>query len=337
MSGLRSWFCRPRLVCKGRPSVAAPRWEHFLEQGWPRRATPTTAQLTNMKLKATIFLLILSVTVIAQGQTPLQDMVKTEQAFSKMAEENTAREAFMAYIADDGLLFRPGAVNGKKWMIEHPVPPSDKKPLLAWQPNFAGMAASGDMGFTTGPWESKPDRSDPKPSAYGHFVTVWKKQSDGSWKWTVDIGISHPQSGGPQTLWNPTDKNEPTKPQSVDATISLRTLLNSERMLSLAFMEQGTQAAILPYASKELRVYRAGSLPFIGRDDSIKAMLRVNSWFRSQTIGGDVSRAGDLGWTHGTYYLIDTEEKVIERGSYVRIWKRQESNWQLVLDITNVH
>ena len=264
-------------------------------------------------------------------------MVKAEQAFSKMAEEKNTREAFMAYIADDGLLFRPGAVNGKQWMIEHPVPPSDKKPLLAWQPNFAGMSASGDMGFTTGPWESKPDRNDPTPSAFGHFVTVWKKQPDGSWKWTVDIGISHPKSGGPQTLWNPTDKNEPANPQSVDPAISLRTLLGTELMLSLAFREKGTSAAILPYAGKELRVYRAGSPPLIGRDDSIKAMLRTDTWFISQTIGGDVSRAGDFGWTHGTYHLLGAGEKVIERGSYVRIWKRVESNWQLVLDITNVH
>ena len=284
-----------------------------------------------------LVLLILSIVSIAQGQTPLQDMVKTEQAFSKMAEEKTAREAFMAFIADDGLLFRPGAVNGKKWMIEHPVPPSDKKPLLAWQPSFAGMSASGDMGFTTGPWESKPDRADPKPSAYGHFVTVWKKQPDGSWKWVVDIGISHPESGGPQTLWHPADKPQLAKPQSVDPTQALRGLLNIERLLSLALMEQGTSAAFLPYASKELRVYRAGSLPFIGLDDSIKALFRIKSSFSSQTIGGDVSRAGDLGWTHGTYYLTDTENKLIERGSYVRIWKRQESNWQVVLDITNAH
>ena len=287
-------------------------------------------------MKWAIFLLLIF-TVNAQGQTPLQDMVKAEQAFSKMAEEKNTRDAFMAYIADDGLLFRPGAVNGKKWMIDHPTPPSDKKPLLAWQPNFAGMSASGDMGFTTGPWESKPDRNDPKPSAFGHFVTVWKKQSDGSWKWTVDIGISHPQSGGPQTLWNPPDKNEPANPQSVDTAISLRTLLGTELMLSLAFREKGTTAAIVPYTAKELRVYRAGSPPFIGRDDSIKAMLRTDTWFISETIGGDVSRAGDFGWTHGTYRLLGPGEKVIERGSYVRIWKRVESNWQLVLDITNVH
>jgi ketosteroid isomerase-like protein len=127
-------------------------------------------------------------------------MVNTEQSFSKMAEEQNARDAFLAFIADDGLLFRPGAVNGKKWMQEHPVPPSDKNPLLAWQPAFAGMSASGDMGFTTGPWEFKADRSDEKPSGYGHFVTVWKKQADGTWKFVVDLGISHPQSGGPQTL-----------------------------------------------------------------------------------------------------------------------------------------
>ena len=288
-------------------------------------------------MRLVIIVLILSAAAVVQAQTPLQDMVKTEQAFSKMAEEKTTREAFMAFIADDGLLFRPGAVNGKKWMLEHPVPPSDKKPLLAWQPSYAGMAASGDMGFTTGPWEFKGDIKDATPSGYGHFVTVWKKQPDGTWKWTVDIGISHPQSGGPQTLWHPTEENNRAKPQSVDTAISLKVLLDTERLLALAFTERGTNAALRPFASKEIRLYRAGSLPFIGRDDSIAALGKIKGWFRFQTIGGDVSSAGDLGWTHGTYDLSDTEHKVIERGSYVRIWKRQDSNWQIVLDITNVH
>ena len=289
-------------------------------------------------MKLAILSLLLGVTVIAQGQTtPLQEMVKTEQAFSKMAEEKTTREAFMAFIADDGLLFRPGAVNGKKWMIEHPVPPSDKKPLLAWQPNFAEMSASGDMGYTTGPWEFKADIKDAKPSGYGHFVTVWKKQADGSWKWTVDIGISHPESGGPQTLWHPTEKNEPAKSQSVHAANALPVLLDRERMLNLDHVEQSTSAALIGYASRELRVYRAGSLPFIGRDASNRALIRIKGRFKSQTISGDVSRAGDLGWTHGTYDLTDANQKVIERGSYVRIWKRQGGRWEVVLDITNAH
>src|SRR5215203_1109459 len=150
---------------------------------------------TDMRI---ILLLVASVIVFSMnvmGQTALQHMVKTEQAFSKMAEEKDTREAFMAFIADDGLLFRPGAVNGKRWMLEHPVPPSDKKPLLAWQPSYAGIAASGDLGFTTGPWEAKSDIKDEKPAGYGHFMTVWKKQPDGSWKFVVDLGISHSESG----------------------------------------------------------------------------------------------------------------------------------------------
>jgi ketosteroid isomerase-like protein len=288
-------------------------------------------------MRFALLLLILSIAVIAQAQTPLQDMVKTEQAFSKMAEEKTAREAFMTFIADDGLLFRPGAVNGKKWMIEHPVPPSDKRPLLAWQPSFAGMSASGDMGFTTGPWESKPDRTDPKPSAYGHFVTVWKKQTDGSWKWVVDLGISHPQSGGPQTLWHPTDTTTDTKPANVDVASATKGLLDRDRILSVASLDQGLSKAFVAHASPEVRLYRAGNLPYIGRDASAAVLAKIQGEFKSLPLGGDVSRAGDLGYTHGTYELTDANQKVIERGSYVRIWKKQGGRWQVVLDVINAH
>ncbi|HEU5459023.1 MAG TPA: nuclear transport factor 2 family protein [Pyrinomonadaceae bacterium] len=288
-------------------------------------------------MKLIILVLILSAVVVAQSQTPLQDMVKTEQAFSKMAEEKTAREAFMAFIADDGLLFRPGAVNGKKWMIEHPVPLSDKKPLLAWQPSFAGMSASGDLGFTTGPWESKPDRNDPKPSAYGHFVTVWKKQADGSWKWVADIGISHPQSGGPQTLWHPTDTTANKKAANVDTKTLLQALLYLDRSLTSASSFHGLSEAFMAHASPEVRLYRAGSLPYIGREAAGAALEIIKGQLKSEPINGGVSRAGDLGWVHGTYGLTDETNKVIERGSYVRIWKKQGTKWQVVLDITNAH
>jgi len=279
---------------------------------------------------------ILCTAVIAQAQTPLEEMVKTEQAFSKMAADKNTREAFMTFIADDGLLFRPGAVNGKKWMLEHPVPPSDKKPLLAWQPNFAGMSASGDMGFTTGPWEAKPDVNDPKPSAYGHFVTVWKKQPDGTWKFVVDLGISHPQSGGPQTLWHPTEKVEPST-TTVESAKAVKALVDRDRILSLAALEYGLAKAFESHASPDVRVYRTGNIPFIGRSASEEALKKISGKLKSQPIGGDVSRAGDLGYTHGTYEISDAADKVVERGSYVRIWRNQGGAWRVVLDVTNVH
>lgn len=287
-------------------------------------------------MKFAIFVLTFMVAFTVQGQTPLQEMVKTEQTFSKMAEEKNTRDAFMEFIADDGLLFRPGAVNGKKWMQEHPVPPSDKKPLLAWQPSFAGIAASGDMGFTTGPWEFKGDIKDAQPSGYGHFVTVWKKQADGSWKFAVDLGISHPQSGGPQTPWEPTETATNTSAKTVVTKIATKGLLVRDRVMSLTGSKDGLANVFKSFASPEVRLYRNASLPFVGLDASVSALSKMKGQFISQPIGGDVSRAGDLGYTHGTYEITEGK-KVVERGSYVRIWKMQDNAWRLVLDVTNAH
>jgi ketosteroid isomerase-like protein len=284
-----------------------------------------------------IMLVCLAAPLVVQEQTPLQEMVKTEQAFSKMAQEKDTRDAFMAFIADDGLLFRPGAVNGKKWMLENPLPPSDKKPLLAWQPSYAETAESGDLGFTTGPWEFKNDIKDQKPSGYGHFVTVWKKQADGSWKFVVDLGISHPQPGGPQTIWQPGETPAKTTGKEVDSASALKALISRDLKYSDEGLKKGRVKAFLAYASPEVRLYVAGNLPFIGREAAANALTNARGQIKWRPSGGDVSQAGDLGYTHGTYELTDDAKTVTQRGSYVRIWKKQDGGWRIVMDVINAH
>jgi len=282
-----------------------------------------------MRFRFVVIAIVVCFAGQVSAQSALQEMVKTEQAFSKMAEEKNTRDAFLAFIADDGLLFRPGAVNGKKWLLEHPAPPTDKKPLLAWQPSFAGMSASGDMGFTTGPWELKGDVKDEKPSAYGHFVTVWKKQADGTWKFVVDLGISHPQSGGPQTLWQPADANTKTSFKPVDQAKAREALLDRDRSYATDKFPA--------YASPEVRLYRPGNLPYIGSQAATEALAKTKGQIAWQPIGGDVSRAGDLGYTHGAYEVTDDAKKVIEKGSYLRIWRKQDGAWRIVMDVANPH
>lgn len=273
----------------------------------------------------------------AQAQTPLQEMVQTEQAFSRMALEKNTRDAFMAYIADDGLLFRNGAVNGRKWMLDHPSPPSDKRPLLAWQPILGMVAASGEFGYTTGPWQSKPDINDEKPSAYGHFVTVWKKQPDGSWKFVVDLGISHPQAVGPAKLWQPEGKTSDAKVKEIDVAVARNDLLDEDRAYARASLKDGLAKAFNSYASPEARLYRNGSLPFPNRETSAAALASTKGQVAWTLIAGDLARSGDLGYTHGTYEITDAAKKVTERGSYVRIWRGVGGHWRIVLDVTNPH
>ena len=291
-----------------------------------------------MKLLSILVLLVISPIALAQQSNPsaLKEMVETEQAFSKTAEVKNTRDAFMEFIADDGLLFRPTAVNGKKWMNEHPVPASDKHPLLAWQPVFAQMAIAGDLGFTTGPWEFKADFKDATPAGYGHFVTLWKKQPDGRWRFVVDLGISHPESGGPLNIWTPeslTSKRE-FKPVDVEKEKSFLMLRDGRYAGDVAKL--GLKRAFQIYAGKDARLYVPDHLPYIGLDAAL-----TNLEQSSPTVGvsyhpvsGDVSRSGDLGYTHGTYEKKDSD-KIIEHGNYLRIWQKQGDAWRIVLDVTN--
>ncbi|HSE20131.1 MAG TPA: nuclear transport factor 2 family protein [Pyrinomonadaceae bacterium] len=294
-----------------------------------------------MKSLLIILLLAVLITGIANAQTvpsPLKQMVQTEQAFSKTAEEKDTRDAFMSFIADDGLLFRPNAVNGKKWMQDHPVPASDKHPLLAWQPVFARVAASGDLGFTTGPWEFKSDRSDEKASGYGHFVTIWKKQADGSWKFAVDLGISHPDSAGPLKLWDVSDERTPKPSKLVNVLEEQNKLIAQDRAFSDQGLKGGLIKAFTSFSASDIRLYRNDRLPFVGREASLSYLSAIKLNFVWKPTQSDVARSGDLGYTVGTYEAVPANDpggKVTELGNYLRIWQKQSGSWRIVLDVTN--
>ena len=60
---------------------------------------------------------------------------------------------------------------------------------LAWKPLKAEMARSGDLGYTFGTYERKYRNAAGETVAEtGKYMTIWKKQADGSWKAAVDMG-----------------------------------------------------------------------------------------------------------------------------------------------------
>jgi ketosteroid isomerase-like protein len=56
-------------------------------------------------------------------------------------------------------------------------------------------------------------------------------------------------------------------------------------------------------------------------------------------VGADISSAGDLGYTYGTYEFsaIGKDGKsVVEHGKYTSIWKKQkDGGWKVALDMGN--
>lgn len=59
---------------------------------------------------------------------------------------------------------------------------------LLWQATESAAAKSGDLGYSRGTYElSYTDPSGKSVSDHGKYITVWKKQADGSWKVLRDI------------------------------------------------------------------------------------------------------------------------------------------------------
>ena len=288
-------------------------------------------------------------------KSPLQAMVDTERAFAAMSEAQGIRPSFMAFIADDGILFRPTAVKGKQWLTEHPLPPSDKRPLLSWQPTFAAMARSEDMGYTTGPWEYKANIHDVAPVAWGNFLTVWKRQPDGSWKFVIDLGISNPKPDQPATPWQAPDDSPrilgvggvgpaPNPKKDAEAAKSeTGALLARDREFSSASASRGAQKAFFDYAASEVRMFRNDKPPFVGKANAVSAISQSSIVWTWEPAFAEVSRSRDLGYTYGTYRLVTSDptqqKEKVETGNYYRIWKKESDNmtqrpaWRVVADL----
>jgi ketosteroid isomerase-like protein len=60
---------------------------------------------------------------------------------------------------------------------------------LRWEPLRADAAQSGELGYTFGKWSMTGTDPQGKPlTRTGHYISIWKKQNDGSWKVVVDLG-----------------------------------------------------------------------------------------------------------------------------------------------------
>lgn len=114
------------------------------------------------------------------------EIIETELNFCKMAEKEGMNKAFLEFVADDGVLLRNDKLIKGKDSIKLFMKNNNSKGL-SWKPNFVDVSNSGDLGYTFGEYIYKYQDSLGNPLINkGVFHTVWKRQSDGSWKFVWD-------------------------------------------------------------------------------------------------------------------------------------------------------
>ena len=141
-------------------------------------------------------LLLLVTILISCNQTPKNNPEKlrneiagTEAAFEKMASEKGIAEAFWFFADSSAVIKRANdsLIHGKEGIRKFYSADYFKTATVKWSPDFIDVSEDGNLGYTYGKyrWQST-DSSGKINEATGIFHTVWKKQSDGSWKYVWD-------------------------------------------------------------------------------------------------------------------------------------------------------
>lgn len=278
-------------------------------------------QLRERSVCAILFLLCISIAAGAAESTPeeaARAMVEAERKFYQTGQEQGTRAAFLAFLADDGIVFRPGPLNGKEAWGKRPETGFD----LIWEPTFAAMARSADFGYDTGPAKWRANKKEENFSGYGHFISVWKKQKDGSWKVALDCGIENTKSDVKPPLQLATPKNR-----------GQGTLESLQQTLSafIATAKLDFNKAFRQFGSNEVRLYRDGSFPTAGKKAGTELLGSEQAGVAMEIMKSDMSRSGDLAYSYGS--CSDTRTQPARAGHFVQIWQTDKAGtWKLVLD-----
>ncbi|MFC1760151.1 YybH family protein [Candidatus Neomarinimicrobiota bacterium] len=114
-----------------------------------------------------------------------KELIDVDRAFSALSKEKGMNHAFLSYVAEDGVMLSPNKmpVVGKN-KIGDLFQSDDSKTVFTWNPLYAEVAKSGDLGYTYGIYEILEGESRQK----GTYVSVWKKDTTGEWKFVLDSG-----------------------------------------------------------------------------------------------------------------------------------------------------
>lgn len=119
-----------------------------------------------------------------------------DEEFSRAATRLGTGEAFGRYAAPDAQMFSPpGEFITGPVAITGSFGPSSEGSSLVWHPVEGEASGSGDLGYTVGNAVFTGVREDGAAVVrYSKYLTVWKRQRDGGWRFVVDGGSTRPKS-----------------------------------------------------------------------------------------------------------------------------------------------
>jgi ketosteroid isomerase-like protein len=123
-----------------------------------------------------------------RGRADSRELLRADSTFAAMSVANGAKAAFLAFAADEAVTLGPPAapMNHGRDAISATFTDFPADAVLEWAPVSADVAGSGDLGCTVG------EATVTARHSFSKYLTVWKRQPDGGWKFVADGGNARP-------------------------------------------------------------------------------------------------------------------------------------------------
>ena len=113
-----------------------------------------------------------------------KEIINVEKEFEAAALNKGIPQAFYDFADEHAVIKRKNdtLITGKENIRNYYKSVNLQNVVLSWTPDFVGVSEDGTLGYTYGSylWKNKDAES------RGVFHTIWKKQSDGTWKYVWD-------------------------------------------------------------------------------------------------------------------------------------------------------
>lgn len=265
----------------------------------------------------------------ARAQSIREAVLAAEFSFAAQAARVGVSAAFVANSAPVGLVAEDGKLANAQDLWRGRANRTGSR--LTWYPVLADAAQSGDLGYTTGPWTML---QNDRPQTSGDYVTVWRKQPDGKWKFVVDMGVERIGTAPAKLAIVPQPHLQAAV--ATPSTAPSNLVLDVDRRFATAeLLKPG--ATYQQYLSTEARLYRSGLSMMQGAAASAN-MKNIEGGYVFVATTGYLAAAGDLGYVVGTLHRPGAgTNRPSEDGSYLRIWRREAvDGWRVVLEIFNL-
>jgi len=115
-------------------------------------------------------------------------LLAADRAFSRMSQAEGAQAAFV-YYAHPEVVLLPAGGEPVRGVAAVRAGFEGFQGVLTWEPQDAQGAASGDLGATWGYYRLvRTDASGEETVSRGKYVSVWRRDADGEWRYLMDIG-----------------------------------------------------------------------------------------------------------------------------------------------------